>query len=288
MSATNPLLKVMIKNLPSEIVTRFAPSPTGALHLGHVYSALFARHWADRHDGEMRLRIDDIDFTRSQDQFKDLIFEDLAFLGIPFDGEVMVQSKRQDRYQSALKYLEDQEFIYPCTLTRRELNELLSAPHGGNMIIRNTDQFKRSAEDIGRNNTAWRLRMDNIVKTIPALSYTEWRDGSSCEEISIDLDRLDDVVVARKDIGTSYHLSVVLDDADSNVSVVTRGNDLEESTPIHRLLQVLLGLEETVWAHHELITDDEGKRLAKRDSAQSIQFYRQNGLTAEEILRKIS
>ena len=288
MSATNPLLKVMIKNLPSEIVTRFAPSPTGALHLGHVYSALFARHWADRHDGEMRLRIDDIDFTRSQDQFKDLIFEDLAFLGIPFDGEVMVQSKRQDRYQSALKYLEDQEFIYPCTLTRRELNELLSAPHGGNMIIRNTDQFKRSAEDIGRNNTAWRLRMDNIVKTIPALSYTEWRDGSSCEEISIDLDRLDDVVVARKDIGTSYHLSVVLDDADSNVNVVTRGNDLEESTPIHRLLQVLLGLEETVWAHHELITDDEGKRLAKRDSAQSIQFFRQNGLTAEEILQKIS
>lgn len=278
----------MIKKLPSEIVTRFAPSPTGALHLGHVYSALFARNWADRHDGEMRLRIDDIDFTRCQDQFTDLIFDDLAFLGIHFDGEVMVQSKRQDRYQSALKYLEDQEFIYPCTLTRRALNELLSAPHGGNMIIRNTDKFKRGDEDISLNNTAWRLRMDNIIKSIPTLSYTEWGGGNSGQEIPIDLERLDDVVVARKDIGTSYHLSVVLDDADSNVNVVTRGKDLEESTPIHRLLQTLLGLDETVWAHHALITDNDGKRLAKRDSAQSIQFFRQSGLTAEEIIRKIS
>ena len=275
----------MIKNLPSTIVTRFAPSPTGELHLGHIYSALFARNWADKHNGEMRLRIDDIDFTRCRSAFVDQIYDDLSFLDISFDGEVLVQSTRQDRYASALKYLEDQGYIYPCTLSRRELNELLSAPHGEQMIVRNTDRLATVSMD--NNNPAWRLRMDKISAVIRSLNYTEWGEGTGSRENNIDLDQLDDVVIARKDIGTSYHLSVVLDDHDSGVTVITRGKDLEPSTPIHRLLQELLGLNEMVWAHHNLITDENGKRLAKRDSAQSIKYFREQGLGREEILRMI-
>ena len=275
----------MTKNLPSTIVTRFAPSPTGELHLGHIYSAIFARNWADRHNGEMRLRIDDIDFTRCRSDFVDQIYDDLSFLNISFDGEVLVQSNRKDRYASALKYLEDQGYIYPCKLSRRELNELLSAPHGEQMIIRNTDKFATVSSD--ENNPAWRLRMDKISAVIKSLSYTEWGEGTGSREINIDLDQLDDVVIARKDIGTSYHLSVVLDDHDSGVTVVTRGKDLEPSTPIHRLLQELLGLNEMVWAHHNLITDENGQRLAKRDSSQSIIYFREQGLGREEILSLI-
>ena len=275
----------MIKNLPSTIVTRFAPSPTGELHLGHIYSALFARNWADKHNGEMRLRIDDIDFTRCRSAFADQIYDDLSFLDISFDGEVLVQSNRKDRYASALKYLEDQGYIYPCTLSRRELNELLSAPHGEQMIVRNTDRLATVSMD--NNNPAWRLRMDKISAVIRSLNYTEWGEGTGSRENNIDLDQLDDVVIARKDIGTSYHLSVVLDDHDSGVTVITRGKDLEPSTPIHRLLQELLGLNEMVWAHHNLITDENGKRLAKRDSAQSIKYFREQGLGREEILRMI-
>ena len=275
----------MIKNLPSTIVTRFAPSPTGELHLGHIYSALFARNWADQHNGEMRLRIDDIDFTRCRSAFVDQIYDDLSFLDISFDGEVLVQSTRQDRYASALKYLEDRGYIYPCTLSRRELNELLSAPHGEQMIIRNTDKLATVSTD--ESNPAWRLRMDKINTVISSLSYIEWGEDASPKEISVDLDQLDDVVIARKDIGTSYHLSVVLDDHDSGVTVVTRGKDLESSTQIHRLLQELLGLNQMVWAHHNLITDENGQRLAKRDSSKSIQLLRKQGYAREDILKMI-
>jgi len=129
--------------------------------------------------------------------------------------------------------------------------------------------------------------MDKISAVITSLSYTEWGEGTAPREINIDLDQLDDVVIARKDIGTSYHLSVVLDDHDSGVNVVTRGKDLEPSTPIHRLLQELLGLNEMVWSHHNLITDENGQRLAKRDSSQSIKYFREQGLGRGEILRMI-
>ena len=274
----------MTKTLPQHIVTRFAPSPTGELHLGHIFSACFARQWANQHYGEMRLRIDDIDHTRCRPEFTDLIYDDLSFLGLNFEGDVLIQSQRHQRYQDALNYLEAQNFIYPCFLTRRELNELLSAPHGGDQIIRNTDQHSAKDKD---QSPAWRLRMDNICKEVTSLSYQEWGDGTSCQNIPVDLHQLDDIVIARKDIGTSYHLSVVLDDNDSGVSVVTRGDDLKESTPVHRLLQVILGLQETVWAHHELITDDEGNRLAKRDSSKSIQSFRKEQMTKEDIMALI-
>lgn len=264
------------------MVTRFAPSPTGPLHLGHYYSAYFARMRADAHNGEMRLRIDDIDFTRCSDEFTAMIYDDLAFMGINHDGAVMVQSTRYDRYRAALEHLKDRGFVYPCTLTRKALNDLLSAPHGAQQIIRNTDTLKNT-DHVDHNNVAWRLRMDAISPSIPSLSYTEFGEAEQPHTVAVDLDTLDDVVIARKDIGTSYHLSVVLDDHDSGVTMVTRGKDLEPATPIHRLLQVLLNLDETGWAHHDLITDETGKRLAKRDSSKSLQHYRDAGMNADDI-----
>ena len=153
------------------------------------------------------------------------------------------------------------------------------------MIIRNTDKLATVSTD--ESNPAWRLRMDKINTVISSLSYIEWGEDASPKEISVDLDQLDDVVIARKDIGTSYHLSVVLDDHDSGVTVVTRGKDLESSTQIHRLLQELLGLNQMVWAHHNLITDENGQRLAKRDSSKSIQLLRKQGYAREDILKMI-
>ena len=267
-------------------ITRFAPSPTGQLHLGHIYSALFARARADADGGKMLLRIDDIDHTRCRDEFRDGITDDLAFMGIKTDGPVMVQSDRLDRYQTALEDLKDRELVYPCFLSRRELDSLLSAPHGI-QAPRNTDQNLSNDEAESRaamgDAPAWRLRMDAVRPLAEGLYYTEEQQGA----LPLELDQLShisgDVVIARKDIGTSYHLSVVLDDADSGITHVTRGNDLKDVTPLHRLLYHLLGLDVPIWCHHPLITDDAGKRLAKRDHARSIAQLRKAGMTAAQI-----
>ncbi len=273
-----------MKITPNTIITRFAPSPTGALHLGHIYSALYARAMADRYNGAMRLRIDDIDHTRCRAEYIDLIYDDLDFMGIAYDGPVLVQSQRMARYQDALSRLADKGVIYPCTLTRNALNALLSAPHGPHQIIRNTDTLTAS-DNAPATAPAWRLRMDAITPIITTLNYTEC--GTNLDDIhtiAIDLDELDDVVIARKDISASYHLSVVLDDFDSDVRVVTRGDDLRAATPIHRLLQVLLDLPATIWAHHNVINGPDGTRLAKRDNTTSIQHLRRQGLGRDDIL----
>ena len=269
-------------NAQKPVVTRFAPSPTGALHLGHFYSAYFSRALADLYQGQMRLRIDDIDFTRCKPEYTDQIFDDLAFMGLSYDGDVLMQSTRGNRYQDALTVLKDRGYIYPCSLSRREIDALLSAPHGRQQITRNTDQLLKNEGDT-TSNKAWRLRMDYICRDITSLSVVDLGEDNIPTTIEVDLDQLDDVVIARKDIGTSYHLSVVLDDNDSGVSIVTRGNDLKAATPIHRLLQYLLDLDETKWAHHTLITDDAGIRLSKRDASKSIQQYRKDGYSAEDI-----
>lgn len=299
----------------SPVVTRFAPSPTGRLHLGHLFSALHARRIADAAGGEMRLRIDDIDHTRCRQEFTRGIRDDLEFMGIAVDGEVVTQSSRMARYQSALDELKSHGLVYPCFLTRRELDALLSAPHGedenakldakqgvgqgvgqdtgqdvgqgggdGMPPATNTDRLITAGEAEARTARgelpAWRLRMDKIRPLAGELFYTE--DGDAPRPV--DLDALGDVVVARKDIGTSYHLSVVLDDADAGVTHVTRGEDLKPATPLHRLIGHLLGIAPPVWVHHRLITDDNGKRLAKRDDARSILSLREAGLTRGEIL----
>ncbi len=274
------------------VVTRFAPSPTGLLHLGHIFSAGFARDFADAENGEMRLRIEDIDHTRCRQEFYQAIEDDLAFMKIPYDGAVMVQSDRMAVYQSHLDQFKAKGWIYPCHLTRRELDNLLSAPHAPlnkevqkpAPIITNTDQLIADDDLAERasqgQSPAWRLRMEAIRPLIKNLDYHE--HGQTPQKI--DPDEWGDEVIARKDIGTSYHLSVVIDDAEQGITHVTRGADLKPQTPLHRILQVLMDCPETIWAHHPLIADETGKRLAKRADSQSIASLRDQGFDHQQII----
>ena len=266
------------------VITRFAPSPTGRLHLGHIYAARFARDFADKHGGEMHLRIEDIDHTRCRDIYYDGIYEDLDFMGLGFDGPVMIQSQRMAVYQAHLDRLKARGLIYPCHLTRRELDDLLSAPHGpsSGRLVSNTDQLisaDGTAERAARSAPAWRLRMEAIRPLIQGLTYQEHGQPPQV----VDAAALGDAIIARKDIATSYHLSVVIDDAETGVTHVTRGSDLQDQTPLHRLLQSLFDLPETIWHHHPLIADKYGKRLAKRDEALSIEALRNSGRSATDI-----
>lgn len=260
-------------------ITRFAPSPSGLLHLGHAFSALEARRLADADGGEMRLRIEDIDTPRCDPVYDTAIREDLTFLNIPWDGEVMVQSTRMAAYQHALETLQQREFVYPCYLSRRQLNALLSAPHP-----RNTDTLidpdDASMQPEQGQQPAWRLRMEAIEPVLKGLDFTDLNHGGR----KIDFSAIGDEVIARKDIATSYHLSVVVDDAAQGVTLVTRGEDLLASTPLHRIIQELLGLPETRWWHHAVMTDPGGRRLAKRDGDISIQELRQEGHDRKAII----
>jgi len=263
------------------IITRFAPSPTGFLHLGHVFSALEARRYADDHGGKMRLRIEDIDHTRCRLPYRSAILEDLDFMGIAVDGEILIQSGRMPMYRQALAELDRRGLIYPCYLTRAELDGLLSAPHAPPA---NTDSLidpGLKEDRIARGDQpAWRLRMETALPLIKGLHFHDVDLGARPVEPGL----IGDAIIARKDIGTSYHLAVVLDDAAQGVTVVTRGADLLPVTPLHRLLQVLLELPETRWLHHGLIADRNGRRLAKRDDALAIRQLRADGMTREDIL----
>jgi glutamyl-Q tRNA(Asp) synthetase len=263
-------------------ITRFAPSPSGYLHLGHAFSAFEARRLADSDGGEMRLRIEDIDAPRCDPRFEAAIRDDLAFLKIPWEGPVLVQSQRMDAYQHALDTLRKRDLIYPCHLARRQLDNLLSAPHPRNTdrLIKTDEPPVQSDED---QQPAWRLRMDAIEPMLRGLDFTDNRIGSQ----PIDFTTIRDEVIARKDIATSYHLSVVVDDAASGVTLVTRGEDLLPSTALHRILQELLGLPETRWWHHPLITDKQGRRLAKRDNDLSLQNLRDQGHDRNAILAMV-
>ena len=246
---------------------RFAPSPTGMLHLGHVYSALYAWHACGKSPMNFQLRIDDLDHTRCRDHFIDAHINDLQWLGISWTKPPLRQSDRLKRYQKALQSLQDRNVIYPCFLSRKELKTALP----------DDEKSKREAHG---NQPAWRLDIEQIKKDLPELRWHDQQQGTQI----IDIEMMADVVIARRDIGASYHLSVVLDDYDSSITLVTRGRDLFDQTAIHRLLQHLLDLPTPLYDHHALITDETGKRLAKRDDARSLAHYRETGLTRDDIL----
>lgn len=279
---------------PTAFITRFAPSPSGELHLGHAFAALEARRLADEHGGEMRLRIEDIDRGRCAPHFVTAIYEDLDYLGVTWDGPVQVQSERMDVYQQALEQLKQEGLVYPCHLTRRQLDQLLSAPQSSppqaeaRLATRNTDRLIPSGDSTYEpepgDQPAWRLRMDAIETLLTGLEYTDLRFGTQ----AVDFTRLGDEVIARKDVATSYHLSVVLDDADAGVTVVTRSEDLLSATPLHRVLQALLGLPEPRWWHHPLVTDEQGRRLAKRDGDRAIRQYRKAGMSRADLLDQLA
>ncbi len=273
------------------IVTRFAPSPTGRLHIGHAWSALFACRIAKEAGGKFILRIEDIDSERCGPEFERGIYEDLEWLGLNWEMPVRRQSDYMEDYKAALSKLLAQDLLYPCFCTRGDIQAEAErsgvAPHGpeGTLYPGNcrdlpaAQQEDKIAQGLPH---AFRLNMGRAIAQ--AGKNLTWRDRGKGEQIATP-EILGDVVLARKDVDTSYHLSVTLDDHLQGVSVVTRGEDLFYASHLHRLLQALLKLNVPEWHHHKLLLDEEGKRFAKRNNAVTLQYMREElGKTREDIL----
>ncbi len=272
----------------SAIVTRFAPSPTGRLHLGHAYSAIFAETLARQADGRFLLRIEDIDRARCRSEFELGIFEDLAWLGLEWETPVRRQSDHLDDYRAALDRLESKGLLYPCFCSRKEIQKEIAraaaAPHGpdGPLYPGICRALSAQERDLriaqGR---PYALRLDvatSLVRTGP-LTWQDLDRGVILAEPQL----LGDVVLGRRDAPASYHLAVTLDDHLQGVSLVTRGEDLLGATHIHRLLQSLLDLATPVYRHHKLLTNDKGERLAKRDAASALESLRRKGHTPAQV-----
>lgn len=274
-------------------VTRFAPSPTGYLHLGHAYSAQFAYEAARLSGGRFLLRIEDIDQTRCRPEFEQGILEDLRWLGLRWDGAVRRQSQDLPLYEGALRRLKELGVIYPCFCTRKqiqaEIEEADRAPHGpsGEAVYPGTCRRLTEAERKRRIEAgepfALRLDVAAALALTGPLTWTDVRGGA----IPAEPELLGDVVLARKDVPTSYHLAVTVDDHLQGVTLVTRGEDLFHATHVHRLLQALLGLRTPRYYHHNLIADSTGQRLAKRNRAVTIRHLRERGWTPDHIWRAI-
>lgn len=265
------------------IVTRFAPSPTGRLHLGHAYSAVIGHDRARQRGGRFLLRIEDLDAGRSRPEFVDGIFEDLRWLGPEWDEEPLVQSQRTSAYAEALEQLCERGLVYACFCTRADIAAALSAPHGkagpgypGTCRALSDDSDQRALEP-----HSWRL---DIAKALALTGVPEWTEDEGRRFTASPRD-LDDVVLARKDAPASYHLACVVDDAASAVTLVTRAADLRPSTPIQRVLQMLLGLPEPTYFHHALVTHAGGRRLAKRDFAPTLAAMREGGVDGRALAR---
>ena len=274
------------------IVSRFAPSPTGRLHLGHAYSAVRAYDLAREAGGRFLLRIEDIDRTRSREEFVHAIEEDLRWLGLAWDGPVLRQSERMPIYTQALDRLRALNLLYPCFCTRAEIAASASAPHGAEgPIYPGTCRTLPEAERAARMHEAhcWRLDMTKAVGvalTAPSVKEAAglyWHDEFA-GWIRADPLSAGDVVLARKEIPTAYHLAVTIDDAAQGVTDVVRGADLLEATHIHRLLQALLGLPTPRYHHHPLLLGPDGKRLAKRNGALPLAELRANGADPAELV----
>lgn len=270
------------------IVTRFAPSPTGRLHLGHAYSALFAAKAARAAGGRFLLRIEDIDVGRCRPEFVDGIFEDLAWLGLDWETPVRRQSAHMDDYAAALGRLDAANLLYPCFCTRAEIQAEIAAaggaPHGPDGPLypgtcRHLAPEVRAARIAAGDPYALRLDMG---RAIAAAGSLDWHDREA-GRIAAAPERFGDVVLARKDVPTSYHLAVTVDDALQGVTLVTRGRDLFEATHVHRLLQALLDLPAPEWWHHELLTGPDGRRYAKRDRSLTLESLREADRTPEDV-----
>jgi glutamyl-Q tRNA(Asp) synthetase len=258
--------------MAQNIVTRFAPSPTGRLHLGHAWSALRAHDLARAARGTFLLRIEDIDTGRCRGEFVDSIFEDLRWLGLEWDGQAAFQSQRTALYDAALATLVERGLAYRCWCTRAEIAEAAGAPQGDvGPLYPGTCRGRADPGD-GRPH-CWRL---DVLKAIRTTGPLMWRDAGAPAVIATP-QMLGDVVIARKDAETSYHLAVTVDDAAQGVTDVVRGRDLYTSTHIHRLLQALLRLPPPRYRHHDLVVGDDGQRLAKRRDAPTIASLREVG-----------
>ncbi|WP_135211514.1 tRNA glutamyl-Q(34) synthetase GluQRS [Vitreimonas flagellata] len=269
-------------------VTRFAPSPTGYLHLGHAFSALTAFDAAQAAGGRFLLRIEDIDQGRARPEFEAAIFEDLAWLGISWEEPVRRQSEHMADYAAPLQSLIARGLIYRCFRTRKEIAEAIaSAPHGasedrfrGEPLPADEEAAKLEAGDA----FAWRLSLKKARSVLgPAYFTLVFEDETGL--VRAEPEKHGDVVLARKDFDASYHLASVWDDALQGVTQVIRGEDLREAAHLHVLLQKLLDLPQPTYRHHRLILGDDGKRLAKRDQAATLRAMREAGQTPSDIRR---
>lgn len=264
--------------------TRFAPSPTGRLHLGHAYSAALGHARAREDDGQFRLRIEDLDPARSRPEFFAGIEEDLRWLGLEWDGQPLVQSSRTQHYADALEQLKARGLVYPCFCTRADIAASLTAPHGdaGSTY---PGACRGLADDPQRRATtphSWRL---DCGKALEVAGLPGWIEGG--QSFTSRPSDLGDAILARKDAPASYHLACVVDDAASGVTLVVRGADLRPSTPIQRLLQALLDLPEPSYLHHPLVTHADGQRLAKRDLAPTLAAMREAGVDGPALARDL-
>ena len=267
------------------LTSRFAPSPTGQLHLGHAYSAALAHEAAREAGGRFLLRIEDLDQTRSRPEFVAGIEEDLRWLGLDWNGEPLVQSERSGVYAEALQKLRDQDLVYPCFCTRSDIAAALNAPHGPaashypGTCRGLPDDPERRAETPH----SWRLDAAKAIGRVGLPTWTEF-DGETVAASAADVD---DEILARKDAPASYHLACAVDDAASGVTLVVRAMDLRPSTPVQRLLQMLLALPEPTYLHHKLVIYEDGRRLAKRDKAPALAALREMGADGPSLARDL-
>lgn len=291
--------------------TRFAPSPTGPLHLGHAYSAILAHDMALTEGGEFLLRIEDIDQGRARPEWEELICEDLRWLGLSWEEPVMRQSERTKAYDLAIRRLWLDKLLFSCSCSRRDILASAEAPNEGSPLFgpdgviypgtcRQKENFLHDDDWPEDHNSTFRLDMAEAAESAgdprvggAGLHFTETGMGPHGEHGLIDFTATEaatmigDVVLARRGMGTSYHLSVVVDDAAQGITHVVRGQDLFEATKIHVVLQRLLGLPTPTYHHHRLIRDELGKRLAKRDDARAIRSYREDGASPADIRRMV-
>ena len=265
------------------MLTRFAPSPTGELHLGHAYSAVLAHAAARGAGGRFRIRIDDIDGSRSREEFVAAALADLAWLGLDRDGDPVRQSDRLGDYVAALDDLRARGLVYPCFCTRADIAASLSAPHGPSGATypgtcRNLSDAER-ARRMAAEPHCWRLDMTRAAALAGDLKWEEMEQGLRTAAPLAH----GDIVLARKDAPASYHLASTLDDAAMGATHVIRGADLIASADVHRLLQALLGLPTPLYRHHALVCGPDGKRLAKRDTAASLASLRAAGIDGRAL-----
>ncbi len=298
------------------MITRFAPSPTGPLHLGHAYAAMVAFDMAMAAGGTFLLRIEDIDQSRCRPEWEAQIYDELQWLGLWWPDPVMRQSTRGAAYADAVNALFDRGYLYPCRCNRRDIAEAASAPQERASPVMGPDGIvypgtcrdwgilaRANGDDLGE----YALRLDmaraglivcehHVAQASGGSYFIDFQEdgrGPAGQKGRIETSQdalkaaIGDVVLARRDMGTSYHLSVVVDDAAMGITHVTRGEDLFEATSIHVVLQRLLGLPTPVYHHHRLIRDDAGKRLAKRDDARALSKYRAEGATPQDIRRLV-
>lgn len=282
----------MPASAPTGVVTRFAPSPTGLLHVGHAFAAFKAAEAAE--NGRFLLRIEDIDRGRCRPEFEAAIYEDLAWLGLTWETPVRRQSAHFPEYEAVLAQLQNRGLLYPCFCTRADIAAAPSAPHPGPLLgpegpiypgtCRHLSSADRETRIAAGTPFALRLKTDRAVADVGPLTWNDAARG----DVAATPEIFGDVVLARKDTPTSYHLACTWDDALQGVTLVTRGEDLFQATHIHRLLQALLDLPTPRYAHHGLILGADGKKYSKRDKAPTLRSLRESGKSADDVRRMLA